>query len=250
MIKKGKRHTTVNSPALPRAQPPADEEKSDSVVSASQLKRLARKGARVFVAVVYPVESDPVPPVEAFVATLSPEEPTASVQLVQPVSPPGGEVPWVSELLSEYSDVFQDPLPAGLPPERSEGHSIPTKPGHPPPFWSMYRLSPLEYRELEKQLTKFLKDGILEVSQSPYGAPVLFVPKPNGQGLRLCVDYRALNSITVKNRCTIPCMDNMLDAASGSAYFTSLDLISGYHQILISEEDRPKTAFRTPFGHF
>jgi hypothetical protein len=114
----------------------------------------------------------------------------------------------------------------------------------------MYRLSPLKYRELEKQVTKFLKDGILEVSQSPYGAPVLFVPKPNGRGLRLCVDYRALNSITVKNRCTILRIDDLLDAVAGSEYFTSLDLTSGYHQILISEEDRPKTAFRTPFGHF
>jgi hypothetical protein len=114
----------------------------------------------------------------------------------------------------------------------------------------MYRLSPLEYRELEKQVTKFLKDGILEVSQSPYGAPVLFVPKPNGRGLRFCVDYRALNSITVKNRCTIPRIDDLLDAVAGSLYFTSLDLTSGYHQILISEEDPPKTAFRTPFGHF
>jgi len=79
---------------------------------------------------------------------------------------------------------------------------------------------------------------------------VLFVPKPNGRGLRLCVDYRALNSITVKNRCTIPRIDDLLDAVSGSQYFTSLDLTSGYHQILISEDDRPKTAFRTPFGHF
>ena len=69
----------------------------------------------------------------------------------------------MSELLSEYSDVFQDPLPAGLPPERSEGHSIPTEPDHSPPSRSMYRLSPLEYRELEKQVTKFLKDGILEM---------------------------------------------------------------------------------------
>jgi hypothetical protein len=102
---------------------------------------------------------------------------------------------------------------------------------------------------LEKQVTKFWKDGILEVSQSPYGAPVLFVPKPNGQDLRLCVDYRALNSITVKNRCTIPRIDDLLDAVAGSAYFTLLDLTSRYHQILISEEDRPKTAFRTPFGH-
>jgi hypothetical protein len=103
---------------------------------------------------------------------------------------------------------------------------------------------------LEKQVSQFLKDGIIEVFQSPYGAPVLFVPKPNGQGLRLCVDYRALNSITVKNRCTISRIDDLLDAVAGSSYFMSLDLTSGYHQILISEEDRPKTAFRTPFGHF
>src|SRR6476646_5792446 len=101
-----------------------------------------------------------------------------------------------------------------------------------------------------KSRSQVLKDGILEVSQSPYGAPVLFVPKPNGRGLRLCVDYRALNSITVKNRCTIPRIDDLLDAVAGSQYFTSLDLTSSYHQILISEEDRPKTAFMTPFGHF
>jgi hypothetical protein len=240
----------VYSPALPRIQLPVDDEKSDSVLSASQVKRLARKGARVFLAMIRPVESDSVPPVVASVAALSPDVPASSVQPDQPAGPPGGEVPWVSELLSEFSEAFQDPLPPGLPPERSEGHIISTEPGHPPPFRSMCHLSPLEYRELEKQVTKFLKDGILEVSQSPYGAPVLFVPKPNGRGLRLCVDYRALNSITVKNRCTIPRIDDLLDAVAGSAYFTSLDLTSGYHQILISEEDRPKTAFRTPFGHF
>jgi hypothetical protein len=122
--------------------------------------------------------------------------------------------------------VFQDPLPAGLPPERLEGHSIPTEPGHPPPFWSMYRLSRSEYQELEKQVTKFSKDGIHEESQSPYGAPVLFVPKPNGRSLRLCVDYRALTTITIKNCCTIPRIDNSLDAVAGSEYFTSLDLTS------------------------
>jgi hypothetical protein len=114
----------------------------------------------------------------------------------------------------------------------------------------MHRLFPLEYRELKKQVTKFLKDGILEVSQSPFGAPVLFVPKPNGRGLRLCVDYGALNSITVKNGCTIARIDDLLDEVAGSEYFTSLDLTSGYQQILISEKDRPKTAFRTPFAHF
>jgi hypothetical protein len=250
MIRKGKRHMTVNSPALPQSQLPVDDEKFKSVLSASQVKRLARKGVRVFLAVIRPVESDPVPPVVASVAALSPDDPTSSVQPDQPAGPPGGEVPWVSNLLSKFSEVFQDPLPPGLPPERSEGHSISTEPGHPSPLRSMYRLSSLAYRELEKQVTKFLKDGILEVSQSPYSAPVLFVPKPNGRGLCLCVDYRALNSITVKNRCTIPCKDDLLDAVAGSAYFTSLDQTLGYHQILISEEDRPKTAFRTPFGHF
>jgi hypothetical protein len=185
MIRKGKRHMTINSPALPRNQLPVNDEKSDSVLSASQVKRLARKGARVFLAVIRPVEFDSGPPVVTSVAALFPDVPTTSVQPDQPAGPPGGEVPWVSELLSKFSEVFRDPLPPGLPPKRSEGHSIPTEPGHPPPFRSMYRLSPLEYRDLEKHVTKFLKDGILEVSQSPYGAPVFFVPKPNGRGLRL-----------------------------------------------------------------
>jgi hypothetical protein len=145
--------------------------------------------------------------------------------------------------------VFQDPLPSGLPPERDEGHSIPTEPGHPPPFRPMYHLSPLEYSELQKQVSAFLEAGILEPSKSPYGAPVLFVPKPNGRGLCLCVDYKALNAITVKNRYPIPRIDDLLDAVSGAKFFTSVDLTSRYHQMLISEEDRPKTAFRTPMGH-
>jgi hypothetical protein len=155
MIRKGKRHLTVNSPALPQNQLPMDEEKSESVLSASQVKRLARKGARVFLAVIRPAESDPVPPAVGSVAALSPDVPTSSVQPDQAVGPPGGEVSWVSELLSEFSEVFQDPLPPGLPPEGSEGHIIPTESdhsppsGHPPPFRSMYRLSPLEYRKLD-----------------------------------------------------------------------------------------------------
>jgi hypothetical protein len=91
MIWKGKRHLTVNSPALPRNQLPVDEEKFESVLSASQVKRLARKG--VFLAVIRPVESDPVPPVVGSVAALSPDEPTSFVQPGQAAGPPGGEVP-------------------------------------------------------------------------------------------------------------------------------------------------------------
>jgi hypothetical protein len=120
---KGKRHMTVNSLALPRNQSPVEKdlEKSDSVLSISQLKGMVRKGARVFLAVVRPVKSDSVSPVVASVAALSPE-PT-SVQPDKPAGPPGSEIPWVSNLLSEFSDLFQDPLPSGLPPERSEGLS-------------------------------------------------------------------------------------------------------------------------------
>ena len=256
MIQKGKRHVTVKSPALPRSRVVEEKTANPSVLSYSQMKRLMRKGVPVYLASLKPMD-DYVPPQSVDASsvagsvgsptTASPEQP---VQPVQPIDPVSSEKKWVLDLLSEFSDVFQDPLPVGLPPVRLEGHNIPTEPGHPPTFKQMYRLSPLEYRELEKQVTAFLKAQIVEFFQSPYGAPVLFVPKPNGRGLRLCVDYRALNSITVKNRCTLPRIDDLLDAVSGSQYFTSLDLTSGYHQILISEEDRPKTAFRTPFGHF
>jgi hypothetical protein len=114
MIRKGKRHMTVNSLALPRVQPPVEKEKSDSVLSASQLKQKARKGARVFLAVIRPVESDSEPPVVASVAALSPG-PTSIDQPEQLAGPQGVEVPWVSDLLFEFSEVFQDPLPASLP---------------------------------------------------------------------------------------------------------------------------------------
>jgi hypothetical protein len=189
-----------------------------------------------------------------FLATLKLLEPDTNAPgsaspSVQP-DHPASEKPWVSNLIGEFSEVFQDPLPDGLPHMRKKVHGIPTEPGHPPPFRQMYRLSPLEYRELERQVTAFLKVGILEMSTSPYGAPVLFVSKPNVRGLRPCVDYRALNAITIKNRCMISRIDDLLDAVSDLKYFTSLELTSGYHQILISEEDRPKTAFCTPFGHF
>ena len=185
MIQKGKRHITVRSPALPRSASIVEEKTFDpTLLSYSQMKRLARRGADVFLAVLKPIEDVGVVPT---VAATSVEEPGSSSQPDQPMETVptesvSSERKWVSDLLSEFSDVSQDPLPVGLPPVRSEGHSIPTEPGHPPTFRQMYRLSPLEYRELEKQVTAFLKAGIIELSQSPYGAPVLFVPKPNGRG--------------------------------------------------------------------
>jgi len=155
--------------------------------------------------------------------------------------------PEMRKLIDEYKDVFssiQD-----LPPFRNTGHTIPTEPGSKPPFRPMFRLSPKELAEVERQVAELLKLGLIEPSSSPYGAPVLFVGKKDGS-LRMCIDYRALNKITVKNKYPLPRIDQLMDSLAGAQVFTSLDLQSGYHQIRISPEDVSKTAFRTPFGHY
>ena len=128
-------------------------------------------------------------------------------------------------------------------------HTIPT-PGNPRPRYKYTsRLTPREREELEKQLKELLAKGLIEPSTSPFGAPVLFVRKKDGS-LRLCIDYRALNAITSRNPYPLPRIDELIDKLSHAKYFTSLDLATGYHQIRISKEDVPKTAFSTPFGHF
>ena len=112
-------------------------------------------------------------------------------------------------------------------------------------------MSPLELEELKRQLTDLLEMGFIRPSQSPYGAPVLFVPKKNGK-LRFCVDFRALNKLTIKNRYPLPRIDELLDRLQGAKYFSKLDLQSGYHQIRIAEDDGSiqRTAFRTRYGHY
>ena len=156
--------------------------------------------------------------------------------------------PKLKSVIREFWEVFQD-LPPGLPKDRNVSHTIPMEPGHRPTWGPVYRLSQAEKEELSRQLADLLAKGHIEPSTSPYGAPVLFVHKKDG-GLRLCVDYRALNRLTIKNRYPLPRIDDLLDMVGKARYFTSLDLASGYHQIRIPVEDRPKTAFRTPLGHY
>ena len=106
-----------------------------------------------------------------------------------------------------------------------------------------------ERQEIEKVVRELLDSGRIEPSSSPFGAPVLFVPKPDGT-LRFCIDYRQLNEATIKNKYPLPRIDDLLDNLRGSQYFSSLDLASGYWQITLSDSDHEKTAFNTHIGKY
>ena len=151
--------------------------------------------------------------------------------------------------LAAYRDVFPDALPNGLPPSREVDHRIELIPGSSPPSRPTIRLSATELAELKKQLTELEAAGFIRPSKSPFGAPILFVKKKDGT-MRMCVDYRALNRITVKNSYPLPRVDELFDRLQGARYFSKIDLRSGYHQIRIVPEDVPKTAFRTRYGHY
>ena len=155
----------------------------------------------------------------------------------------------LKNLLKEYKDVFPDKLPAGQPPKRHIEHAIPIKEGESPPNRPPYRLGPKEQDELQEQLTELLNQGFIQPSQSPYGAPVLFVPKKDGRW-RMCVDYRALNKQTIRDNYPLPRIDELLEHLGGAKYFTKLDLASGYHQIAMKTKYIHKIAFRTSQGHY
>ena len=152
-------------------------------------------------------------------------------------------------LLEEYADLFPEQLRQGRPPKRIVEFEIKTKEGAIPPNKPPYRLSPKEHEELQAQLDDLLAQGHIRPSTSPYGAPVLFVPKKDGRW-RMCVDYRALNRQTIRDRYLLPRIDDLLDRLGKARHFTTLDLASGYHQIAVKESDIPKTAFRTQRGQF
>jgi hypothetical protein len=152
-------------------------------------------------------------------------------------------------LIGEYKDTMPDELPKGLPPSRGADMKIRLLPLKQPPFRPTYRLARKELEELKRQLDDMLSKGFIRPSTSPYGAPVLFVRKKEGD-LRMCVDYRMLNDITIKDRYALPRIDELFDQLSGAKVFSKIDLRSGYHQIRIDEEDTDKTAFRTRYGHY
>jgi len=113
----------------------------------------------------------------------------------------------------------------------------------------MYRMSEYELTELKKQIDDLLAKGFIKPSLSPYGAPCLFVKKKDGS-MRLVVDYRKLNAITIRDDFGLPRSDEQLESIKGSKYFTKLDLHSGFNQVRVRPEDQEKTAFKCRFGHF
>ncbi|GJZ48224.1 putative reverse transcriptase domain-containing protein [Tanacetum coccineum] len=144
--------------------------------------------------------------------------------------------------------VFPEDLP-GLPPTRQVEFQIDLIPGAAPVARAPYRLTPSEMKELSEQLKELSDKGFIRPSSSPWGAPVLFVKKKDGS-FRMCIDYRELNKLTVKNRYPLPRIDDLFDQLQGSSVYSKIDLRSGYHQLRVREEDIPKTAFRTHYGHY
>jgi len=155
----------------------------------------------------------------------------------------------LKDILKDYQDVFPDNLPPGLPPKRSVDHRIDLEPGAQPAARPDYKKSLPEQDEMKRQIHEMLERGEIQPSVSPYGAPVLFVKKQDGS-LRMCIDYRALNKQTIKNKYPLPRIEEMLDRLGKAKVFSKLDLRSGYHQIRVAEEDVYKTAFSTRYGHY
>ena len=169
-----------------------------------------------------------------------------NLQADSKASVPSSEIP---EEFREYEDVFSDEGHAQLAQHGPGEHQIDLVDNEEPPYGPLYPLSARELEVLREYLDNALEKGWIQPSTSPAGAPILFVPKKDG-GMRLCVDYRGLNKITVKNRCPLPLINETLDRLVGAKYFTKLDLRDAYYRIRIKSGDEWKTAFRTRYGHF
>lgn len=225
-------------------RPPVDWEalpNREQFLSAIQMKRLLKpkrrnqSGVKAYLAVIKDAEGNLPKDATA-------EEREAAIQAA------------IHKVVEEFADVVsKDPdFKPPYPEPRSVDHAIHTETDKPPPVGPLYKLSQEELQELEKQLKDLLERGLIQPSASPYGAPVLFAKKKLDDGtwggLRMCIDYRALNKVTVKNRYPLPRVDELLDRLHGATIFSKMDLMSGYHQIRIRPEDVHKTAFRTRYG--
>lgn len=172
---------------------------------------------------------------------------TATTSSNYSLSLPSASNPGLKELLEKYSAIFTEPR--SLPSERACNHKIILSQGTDPIAVRPYRYPHTHKDEIERQCEDMLARGIIRPSTSPFSAPVLLVRKADASW-RFCVDYRALNSRTIKDKFPIPVIDELLEELNGAQYFTKLDLRAGFHQVLMDTDSIPRTAFRTHHGHF
>ena len=192
-------------------------ELSSNIISAMAAQRMLRKGCQGYLAYVVETENEEI--------------------IVD-------EIP----VVREFPDVFPYDI-AGLPPYREVEFTIDLIPGTEPISIPPYRMAHAELRELKAQLEELLSKGFIRPSISPWGASVLFVKKKD-ESLRLCIDYRQLNKVTIRNQYPLPRIDELFNQLQGSRVYSKIDLRSGYHQLRVQESDVPKTAFKTRYGHY
>ena len=228
---------------------------STQIISSKQMCKLAKRGETVYCAMIRPMQQK-----QGMTQKVKFEQmkKTGPVRKAPPIAETRqrmcSEAPadvriQLQKLLKEYEDLFPDKLPKGRPAKRDIEFQINLEEGATPASKPPYRLSPKEYEELQAQIEELLEQGHIQPSTSPYGAPVLFVPKKDGRW-RMCVDYRALNKQTIRDKYPLPRIDDLLDRLGRAKHFSTLDLASGYHQIAVKASDIPKTAFRTQRGQF
>lgn len=158
-----------------------------------------------------------------------------------------GTLESIEKVLANFEDVFEEPKM--LPPTRDCDHTIPLVPGAKPVNVRPYRLPHNQKNAMEELVKQLISSNTIKPSMSPYSSPAILVKKKDGSW-RMCIDYRQLNSNTIKNKYPIPVIEDLLDELHGSKYFSKIDLRSGYHQIRMDVKDVPKTSFSTHMGHF
>ena len=250
----GRQHCikAIRPKAAAAADPPPDahlapmlqQTRSLPPLSPGRAARLLRQGCDAYLFLLMPVKDDTT---DLVLAALDVHTGRVDVKGLVPESE-------MQSLLAEAQrlGVFTEPA---QPKPSSTVHPVTLEPGHKPPYQRPYRLSPAELAEARKQIQEYLQKGLIEPAASPYGAPILFVQKktknPDGTPeLRMCVDYRALNKITIKDKFPLPRIEDLLDRIRGSTVFSTMDLCGGFHQAAIPPEDRHKTAFVTSFGQY